>query len=86
MMNAMGLGNEPLPIMWTADFIPVDGPQEFAIVEINCSCVGLSNFLAARSPVKGMDAVTEDNFKKGTVMADLIGVKAVEALDKMHAK
>jgi len=85
LLAAFDLEDQQLPLIWTADFIPVDGPQEFAIVEINCSCVGLSNFLAARSPVKGMEAVTEDNFKKGTVMADLIGVKAVEALDKLHA-
>merc|ERR1712187_354577 len=42
MMTAMGLGGEPLPLLWTADFIPVDGHVAPMVVgEFNCSCVGI---------------------------------------------
>jgi len=86
LLKAFDLEDEQLPLVWTADFIPVDGPQEFAIVEINCSCVGLSSFLEARSATKDMTAVSDENFKEGTVLADLIGLKAVQAMDALHGK
>merc|ERR1712070_871042 len=46
-MDAMGLGDQPLPLIWTGDFIPADGPDGkdiYIVGEFNCSCVGLSNF------------------------------------------
>lgn len=48
-MNCFGLSNEPLPLLWTADFIfgdQVDGQDEtFYIGEFNCSCVGITQQL-----------------------------------------
>eukprot|EP00812_Abedinium_dasypus_P009377 NODE_306_length_1683_cov_480.421990.p1 GENE.NODE_306_length_1683_cov_480.421990~~NODE_306_length_1683_cov_480.421990.p1 ORF type:complete len:459 (-),score=137.47 NODE_306_length_1683_cov_480.421990:293-1579(-) len=84
LLKAFDLEDQQLPLIWTADFIPVDGPQEFAIVEINCSCVGLSSFLEARSATNDMTAVSDANFQEGTVLADLIGVKAAQAMDNIH--
>merc|ERR1712176_753801 len=40
MMKLLGLRGEPLPLIWTADFIAVDNhTSAFALSEINCSCV-----------------------------------------------
>merc|ERR1712078_951874 len=48
MMEAMGLAGEPLPVLWTSDYIPVDDHVAPMVVgEFNCSCVGISAFLKA---------------------------------------
>ena len=43
LMKALEIGDQPLPLIWTADFIPgpvVDGKDTFYVGEFNCSCVG----------------------------------------------
>merc|ERR1712007_6329 len=63
MVEAMGLGGEPLPLLWTADFIPVDGHVAPMVVgEFNCSCVGISAFGAACGPEKDLKDVSFNNF------------------------
>lgn len=85
MMNSMGLAGEPLPILWTADFIPVDNHVAPMVVgEFNCSCVGISAFNAACGPSKDLRNVSLKDFKYGTKLTDLIGKKAIETLDDMH--
>merc|ERR1712159_829297 len=52
-MPALGLGDEPIPIWWTTDFIlasPEGTPSEdekWIVGEFNCSCVGISKCLPA---------------------------------------
>mmetsp|Transcript_41120 Transcript_41120/g.66131 ORF Transcript_41120/g.66131 Transcript_41120/m.66131 type:complete len:81 (-) Transcript_41120:224-466(-) len=60
LMEALGIGDQPLPLIWTVDFIP--GPQKngldtFLVGEFNCSCVGITkqlnlSSLVARAAVK----------------------------------
>merc|ERR1719161_1551438 len=87
MMAAMGLSGERLPILWTADFIPVDGHIAPMVVgEFNCSCVGISAFGAACGPDKDLQDVSFNNFKYGSKLTDLIGKKAIETLDEVKGK
>merc|ERR1712217_742891 len=58
LMPAMGLGGEPLPLLWSADYIPKnpegwtekenagDDKTEYVVGEFNCSCLGISKFQA----------------------------------------
>merc|ERR1712159_359112 len=52
-MPALGLGDEPIPLWWTTDFIlssPEGTPpdkEKWIVGEFNCSCVGISKCLAA---------------------------------------
>merc|ERR1712118_583757 len=87
MMSAMGLAGEPLPILWTADFIPVDGHVAPMVVgEFNCSCVGISAFGAACGPNKDLADVSFANFIYGSKLCDLIGKKAIETLAELKKK
>ena len=52
-MPSLGLGDEPVPLWWTTDFIlaspegtPAD-QEKWIVGEFNCSCVGISKCLAA---------------------------------------
>jgi len=87
MMDAMGLGGEPLPVLWTADFIPVDGHVAPMVVgEFNCSCVGISAFLKACGPDKDLKDVSFRDYEYGMKLTTLIGKKAIETLDELKAK
>lgn len=49
-MDCFGLRNEPLPLLWTADYILSDefdevGRDKYCIGEINCACVGITQQL-----------------------------------------
>lgn len=49
-MDAFGLSNEPLPLLWTADYIFGDdcdeeGKDKFYVGEFNCACVGITQQL-----------------------------------------
>ena len=83
-MGSMGLANEPLPLLWTGDFIPVDGHVAPMVVgEFNCSCVGISAFGAACGPEKDLKDVSVNNLIYGYKLTNLIGKKAVETLGEM---
>jgi len=78
-LEALGLAESALPLLWAADFIPVDNhTSPFVIGEFNCSCLGLAGFLNVRggdiSNIRPEDADT------GMKMANLIGAKCLEAL------
>jgi len=48
LMKALDIGDQPLPLIWTADFIPgpkVSGKDTFYVGEFNCSCVGITKQL-----------------------------------------
>jgi len=80
MMKAMALGMESLPLLWAADFIPVDGHKtELVIGEFNCSCLGLAGYLNARG--KDLAGLSKEDVAMGQAMADLIGQKALQALE-----
>merc|ERR1719517_111713 len=80
MMKAMGLGMDALPLLWAADFIPVDGHKtELVIGEFNCSCLGLAGYLNARG--KDLAGLSKEDVAMGQAMADLIGQKALQALE-----
>merc|ERR1719473_1949910 len=52
-MPALGLGDEPIPLWWTSDFINASPPgtpsenEKWIVGEFNCSCVGISKCLPA---------------------------------------
>lgn len=44
-MSCFGMSNQPLPLLWTADYIYGDNDDELYVGEINCSCVGITQQL-----------------------------------------
>jgi len=93
LLEAMNLSDQPLPLIWTGDFIPADddgrnpdGGDIYIVGEFNCSCVGISNFGAGCGPGKDLTNVTDENHAEGTRLTTLIGKKAVEAIDEIKAK
>eukprot|EP01025_Chloroclados_australasicus_P042061 TRINITY_DN447_c0_g1_i5.p1 TRINITY_DN447_c0_g1~~TRINITY_DN447_c0_g1_i5.p1 ORF type:complete len:415 (-),score=55.92 TRINITY_DN447_c0_g1_i5:1704-2948(-) len=54
-MPAIGLQDQSLPLIWTADFIPADEPSGdgpgYAVGEFNCSCVGITQQLHLASVI-----------------------------------
>merc|ERR1712187_274105 len=79
-LKALGLGESDIPLLWAADFIPVDGHVcPMVIGEFNCSCLGLAGFLNARGG--DLKDLSEADMKMGQEMADLIGKLAREQLD-----
>ena len=48
-LPALGLEKEPLPLIWTTDFIlgdkTADGKDTYFVGEFNCSCVGITQQL-----------------------------------------
>merc|ERR1712039_929255 len=48
-MKALGKDMSALPLLWAADFIPIDGhTTPYVVGEFNCSCLGVAGFLNAR--------------------------------------
>jgi len=78
-LKSLGLADDALPLLWAADFIPVDDHKSPMVIgEFNCSCLGLAGFLNVRGgDIK--DIKPEDE-AMGMAMANLIGQKALEAL------
>lgn len=85
---ALGIEGQPLPLLWTADFIPKDaedgtpGKTEYVVGEFNCSCVGISQFMAACGPDKSLADVSDENFALASRLTDLMGRKAIEILNE----
>jgi len=76
MMAAMKLDMKNLPLLWAADFIPVDNHKtELVIGEFNCSCLGLAGYLNARG--KDLAGLSKEDVEMGQKMADLIGQTAL---------
>jgi hypothetical protein len=88
LMDALELGDQPLPLIWTGDFIPADGPDGstvYIVGEFNCSCVGCSNFGAGCGPDKDLSDVSDENYLEGMRLTTLIGQKAIEAIEEIKA-
>ncbi|CAE7230331.1 MDH2 [Symbiodinium sp. CCMP2592] len=89
-MPALGLGEEPIPLWWTSDFInsspegtdPKD--EKWIVGEFNCSCVGVSKCLPAYCKEDTPNACYNDIPKKDMMevkrVGDLIGKKGMEVL------
>merc|ERR1712048_381125 len=86
LMDVLDLVGEPLPVLWTADFIPKDaedgtpGKTEYVVGEFNCSCVGISKFQAVCGGDKTLADVSDEDYYETVPLTDLMGVKAVEML------
>merc|ERR1719238_2615790 len=65
-MPALGLGDEPIPLWWTSDFINASPPgtpsekEKWIVGEFNCSCVGISKCLPAFCNNDNPDACWDD--------------------------
>jgi len=78
-MEALGLPMSSLPLLWAADFIPIDGHSTpYVLGEFNCSCLGISEFLAARG--RDLSAVAPEDAAAGQAMCDLIGARILDAV------
>merc|ERR1711967_106421 len=90
MMGVMDLEGQPLPLLWTADYIPKDPEYartdgvdtEYVVGEFNCSCVGISKFQAVCGGEKTLADVSDEDYFEATKLTDLMGVKAIEMLKK----
>mmetsp|Transcript_14217 Transcript_14217/g.21532 ORF Transcript_14217/g.21532 Transcript_14217/m.21532 type:complete len:497 (+) Transcript_14217:538-2028(+) len=45
-MDSFGMSDEPLPLLWTADYIYGETDDDLHVGEINCSCVGITQQLS----------------------------------------
>ena len=94
LLPCMGLAGEPLPLLWTCDYIPKnpegwskaenasDAETEYVVGEFNCSCVGISKFQAVCGGEKTLADVPDEDYADACDLTDLMGVKAIEMLDK----
>jgi len=93
----MDLAGEPLPLLWTADYIPKnpddwakgpydrscgDDKTEYTVGEFNCSCVGISKFQAVCGGDKTLADVSDEDYFDACELTELMGVKAIEMLNK----
>jgi hypothetical protein len=86
LLTELDLEGEPLPLLWTADFIPKDaedgtpGKTEYVVGEFNCSCVGVSKFQAVCGGEKTLADVPDDDYygEQGTGLTDFMGAKAIQ--------
>jgi hypothetical protein len=80
-MKALDLVGEPLPLIWTADVIPVDNHiSSHVLAEFNCSCVGVGGFLKARGK-DSWTAVSSEERAHGEAMCKLVGEAALAQLN-----
>jgi len=94
MMKVLDLEGQPLPLLWTADYIPKDPEHErtdgvdteYVVGEFNCSCVGISKFQAVCGGEKTMADVPDEDYFEACELTDLMGVKAIQMLTKHKAK
>merc|ERR1712167_274234 len=95
LLPSLGLTGEPLPLLWTCDYIPKNpddwelGPYdrscpdektEYTVGEFNCSCVGVSKFQAVCGGSKTLADVPDEDYFDACQLTDLMGVKAVEMI------
>jgi len=91
-MPALGLGDEPVPLWWTTDFIlasPVGTPaaeEKWIVGEFNCSCVGLSKCLAAYcqddTPNACYNDISASDLAEADVYGSIMGAKAMGIMTK----
>ena len=97
LLPCLGLGDEPLPLLWTCDYIPKNpegwgkaenasnAETKYVVGEFNCSCVGISMFQAVCGGEKTLADVPDSDYFEACELTDLMGVKAIEMLDKAKA-
>merc|ERR1712094_74784 len=91
LLKVMDLEGQPLPLLWTADYIPkapeyarTDGVDtEYVVGEFNCSCVGISKFQAVCGGEKTLADVPDEDYFDACKLTDLMGVKAIQMI-KAH--
>eukprot|EP00965_Chrysotila_dentata_P053311 1769419-Pleurochrysis_carterae.AAC.4 len=91
-MPSLGLGDQPLPLWWTTDFIlasPVGTPVEeekWIVGEFNCSCVGISKCLAAYckddTPNACWNDISADDKASAMIYGNKMGEVALDILKK----
>ena len=97
LLPSLGLSGEPLPLLWTCDYIPKnpdswakgpydrscsDAETEYTVGEFNCSCVGISKFQAVCGGEKTLADVSDEDYFDACELTELMGIKAIEMLDK----
>ena len=94
LLPCMGLEGEPLPLLWTCDYIPKNpegwgkaenasnAETKYVVGEFNCSCVGISMFQAVCGGDKTLADVSDEDYFEACKLTDLMGVKAIEMLEK----
>jgi len=55
---------------------------EYTVGEFNCSCVGISKFQAVCGGEKTLADVPDEDYYDACRLTDLMGVKAIEMLEK----
>ena len=94
-MPSLGIGEEPIPIWWTTDFIlasPVGTPSEdekWIVGEFNCSCVGISKCLPAYckddTPDASWDDISDADKAEAMLYGNKMGTVALEILSSMFS-
>merc|ERR1712066_884001 len=78
-MKALGKDMSALPLLWAADFIPIDNHSTpYVVGEFNCSCLGVAGFLNARG--KDIESLSQEDKDMGQGMANKIAEAALAAL------
>merc|ERR1711988_2052224 len=100
LLPSLGLAGEPLPLLWTCDYIPKNpddwaaGPYdrscpdektEYVVGEFNCSCVGISKFQAVCGGDKTLADVPDEDYFDAVKLTNLMGTKAIEMLETKWA-
>eukprot|EP00306_Pavlova_sp_CCMP459_P013881 CAMPEP_0185187576 /NCGR_PEP_ID=MMETSP1140-20130426/4836_1 /TAXON_ID=298111 /ORGANISM="Pavlova sp., Strain CCMP459" /LENGTH=557 /DNA_ID=CAMNT_0027753987 /DNA_START=85 /DNA_END=1758 /DNA_ORIENTATION=- len=89
LMKALEIENDPLPILWTGDFIPVDGKEpgstDYVVGEFNCSCVGISKFQAVCGGDKTLADVPDEDYYDASELTDLMGKTAIKFIEAKKA-
>ncbi|KAJ1637983.1 hypothetical protein T492DRAFT_947154 [Pavlovales sp. CCMP2436] len=90
LMKVLNIENDPLPLLWTGDFIPRDGDEPgttaYVVGEFNCSCVGISKFQAVCGGEKTLADVSDEDYFESCELTDLMGVTAVKFLELKNAE
>ena len=101
LLPSLGLEGEPLPLLWTCDYIPKnpddwakgpydrscpDDKTEYTVGEFNCSCVGISMFQAVCGGTQSLADVPDADYYEASKLTDLMGVKAIEMLVTAKSK
>merc|ERR1719313_498071 len=98
LMKVLDLEGQPLPLLWTADYIPknpegwtkktnaTDMETEYVVGEFNCSCVGISKFQAVCGGEKTLADVPDEDYYDACQLTDLMGKKAIQILDASKKK
>jgi hypothetical protein len=94
LMKTLELGDEPIPLWWTADMINAslgtcweaveESQQKWVVGEFNCSCVGISKCLPAYckpdSPNVSWKDIPEQEAADATKYGDIVGSEAAKML------